>query len=197
MTIKTELLLQSENNINKSDMQKRGAVRNLFGKPDQKELQRLVKQQEDENKSILNGLEIVSTIGYFENPKNQAAKRLYKPQPVQSDESDDEYFVPTLTTLNSNEGEASSSTASSAEDLSHQSSSSNSTTTEEDKNSFKIESRRINSLPRGQRTMKSKNPTRKRSKTKSQTNFFACLFSFSIRRLLPDHQKEKEMNCRQ
>jgi hypothetical protein len=164
MTIKTEILLRSETkNINKiSDMQKRGAVRNLFGPPDQSELQRQFKEQQDEQNKRLETYKLDSVIGIIMlNPKDQV-KRLKRNQPaVQSDSESDvdsdstPSILPILSKNTQNEqGEASSSSSSSSASSSTENlSSSNSANTED--NNFKNGSPRI--LVRGQRTIKSKN----------------------------------------
>lgn len=185
MTIKTENLLQSElkkNNINRiSDtMQKRGAVRNLFGSPDRSELQRHVAEHQNEQNKKIDGFKFDSVIGIMWNPKDQA-KRLKTS--VQSDsESDGDSDSPpsTLPIASTNQGEASSSASSSSSSSSTENlSSSNDSANTEDKNFKKIGSPRI--LARGQRTIKSKNQkSDEKEKDKSIIIFCFCIFFFTL-----------------
>lgn len=124
MTIKTELLLlERESNISRrSDnttvaMQKRGAVRNLFGPPDRQELKLQVEQQDDENSKKLDGFRYSGLIGVLLNPPDHA-KRLKRQSSVQSESDDDDDspsspFKPTHNSFQRNlcTGEASSSVA--------------------------------------------------------------------------------------
>lgn len=79
MTIKT--LSQAKSNISliekrKSDMQKRGAVRNLFNTTvDRGELQQQLKQMEAENKLTLQSYKFESVIGLIDRPEKPAPSR--------------------------------------------------------------------------------------------------------------------------
>lgn len=81
MTIKT-LLQKSDTNIEtsrKSDMQKRGAVRNLFGTTvDRDELQKQTAQMNSESMRTLRQYEIESVIGVIESANEDQARRLKK-----------------------------------------------------------------------------------------------------------------------
>lgn len=114
-------MLERESNISRQSdnitvaMQKRGAVRNLFGSPDRQELKLQVEQQDNENSKMLEGFRYNGLIGVLMNPPDHA-KRLKRQSSVQSESDDDKdsplsYFEPTQNSFQHNlcTGEASSS----------------------------------------------------------------------------------------
>lgn len=128
MTIKTTSQVASNINLVtiKSDMPRRGAVRNLFNTTvDRDELQQQAKQMERDSNAALKEFEIDSVIGVIGNPSEDQARKLKRlPICLESDDDDDDSDVEP--TRNTSTGDLSSTddAASSGDQLTSRSSTS-------------------------------------------------------------------------
>lgn len=174
MTIKT--ISQSSNTnivVKQSDMQKRGAVRNLFGTTvDRDELQKQLAQSENESYQTLQQYHCDSIIGVIQRDDEDQARKLKRlPQCLESDdESDDESQTcePTREHPSNDEAIASNDEASASNDEAPTSNDEAPTSNDEASTSgdqsassssnktdtANIPQRIPPSLPRGQRTLK-------------------------------------------
>lgn len=92
MTIKTITQISSNLKVSrKSDMQKRGAVRNLFNtEVDRAELQQQLTQLENENNQTLQSFKIDSVIGVIDSASEDQTRKLKRLPICLESESDDD-----------------------------------------------------------------------------------------------------------
>jgi hypothetical protein len=157
MTIKT-LLQTSDINIEtrRSDMQKRGAVRNLFNTTvDRDELQKQTAQMENESLQSLRNYKFHSIIGVIHSAKEDQARKLKRlPRCLESDDDSDEEepqrIVRTIRELPENDDDDEEASSSSSGD---QDQPTRSSTSKKSSDLKLIASSKL-PLPKGQKTLK-------------------------------------------
>jgi hypothetical protein len=175
MTIKT-LLQTSDINIEtrRSDMQKRGAVRNLFNTTvDRDELQKQTAQLENESLQSLRNYKFHSIIGVIHSAKEDQARKLKRlPRCLESDDDSDEdeepqRIVRTIRELPENDDDEEASSSSGDQDQPTRSS------TSKKSSDLKLIASSKLPLPKGQKTLKGEN---RNSKTSPNNTNYHSLF---------------------